>query len=59
MQILTRSVHGKFNCITIKYNGTRHSIYIIGELHSKFNILLMEIEKLYDAKQVKLNSIFN
>ena len=25
---ITRSVHGKFNCITVKYNGTRHSIYV-------------------------------
>ena len=24
---ITRSVHGKFNCITVKYNGTRHGIY--------------------------------
>ena len=26
---ITRSVHGKFNFITVKYNWTRHSIYII------------------------------
>ena len=24
---ITRSVHGKFNCITVKYNDTRHGIY--------------------------------
>ena len=24
----TRSVHGKFNCITVKYNGTQHGIYV-------------------------------
>ena len=24
---ITRSVHCKLNCITVKYNGTRHSIY--------------------------------
>ena len=28
-----RSVHGKFNCINVKYNGTRHGIYIILEVH--------------------------
>ena len=26
---ITRSVHGKFNCITVKYNGTWHGIYLI------------------------------
>ena len=36
---ITRSVHGKFNNITVKNNETQHS--------------------LYDAKQVKLNRIFN
>ena len=25
---ITRSVHCEFNCITVKYNGTRHGIYI-------------------------------
>ena len=30
---ITRSVRGKFNCITVKYNGTRHGIYIILEVH--------------------------
>ena len=30
---ITRSVHGKFNCITVKYNGTQHGIYIILEVH--------------------------
>ena len=44
---ITRSVHCKFNCITVKYNGTQH------------NSLLTGIETLYDAKQVKLNRIFN
>ena len=23
---ITRSVHGKFNCITVEYDGTRHGI---------------------------------
>ena len=27
MGIETRSVHGKFNFITVKYNGTQHGIY--------------------------------
>ena len=31
-------MHGKFNCITVKYDGTRRGIYIILELHKKFNI---------------------
>ena len=40
---ITRSVHGKFNCITVKNNGTQHSIYrnhiyIILALHYKFII---------------------
>ena len=30
---LTRSVHCKFNCVTVKYNGTQHGIYIILEVH--------------------------
>ena len=30
---IIRSVHSKFNCITVKYNGTWHSIYIILEIH--------------------------
>ena len=25
---ITRSVHGKFYCITVKYNGTQHGIYV-------------------------------
>ena len=29
----TRSVHGKFNCITVKYSGTQHGIYIDLEVH--------------------------
>ena len=37
-QTITRSVHGKFNCINVKYNGTRQSIYIL-EVHQKFNLL--------------------
>ena len=32
-QTITRSVYSKFNCITVKYNGTRQSIYIILEVH--------------------------
>ena len=44
---ITRSVDGKFNCITVKYNGRLH------------NSLLMGIKTLYDAKQVKLNRIIN
>ena len=35
-QTITKSVHGKFNCITVKYNGTGQSIYIILEVHYKF-----------------------
>ena len=30
---ITRSVHCKFNCITVKYNGTQHGIYITWEVH--------------------------
>ena len=30
---ITRSMHGKFNCITIKYNRTQNGIYIILEFH--------------------------
>ena len=30
---ITWSVHGKFNFITVKYNGTWHGIYIILEVH--------------------------
>ena len=26
---ITRSVHGKFNCIAVKYNGIQHGIYIL------------------------------
>ena len=35
---ITRSVYCKFNCITVKYNGTQHGIYIILEVHYKFII---------------------
>ena len=24
---ITRSVHGKLNCITVKYNGTWHGVF--------------------------------
>ena len=33
----TRSVHSKFNCITVKYNGTQNGIYIILEMHKKLS----------------------
>ena len=33
---ITRSVHYKFNCITLKYNGTQHGIYIIYAIPSTF-----------------------
>ena len=26
---ITRRVHGKFNCITVKYNGTRHVLRLV------------------------------
>ena len=35
----TRSVHGKFNCVTVKFNGTQHGIQIISEIHLKFNLI--------------------
>ena len=51
---ITRSVHCKFNCITVKYNGTWHGIYIY-LLQYNYNSLLMGIETFsYDAKQVQL-----
>ena len=70
---IKRSGHGKFNCITVKYNGTWHGIYIILEVHlnslykyipfnllqNSYNSLLMGIKTLYDAKEVKLNRIFS
>ena len=37
-QTITISVKGKFNCITVDYNGTRQSIYIILEVYQKFII---------------------
>ena len=46
-------MHCKFNCITVKYNGTQHA-YLF---QNNCNSLLMGIETLYDAKQVKLNRI--
>ena len=66
-------MHGKFNCITVTYNGTQHGIYIILEYHKKFIIqmhfilsitkqlqkLTMGIETLFDAKQVQPNRIFD
>ena len=30
---ITRSVHWKFNCISVKYNGTQHIIYVILLVH--------------------------
>ena len=29
---ITRSVHGKIDCITVVYNGTQHGVYIILEV---------------------------
>ena len=47
--------------LLLKYNETQHGIYIILEIHWKFdllqnnyNSLLMGIETLHDAKQVQL-----
>ena len=48
-------MHGKFNCITVKYNGTQQ-VYL---LQNNYNSVLMGIETLYEAKQVQLNRIFN
>ena len=28
---ITRRVHGKFNCITVKYNGTQHGLYLLNK----------------------------
>ena len=33
-----KSVHGRFNCITVKYNGTGHGIYIISEVHYQVEV---------------------
>ena len=35
---MKRSMHSKFNCISVKYNGKQHGIYIILEVHQKFII---------------------
>ena len=52
---ITRSVHCKFNCITVKYNGTQHGIYILWLVPSHLHVETGNIDsgKKYDTSEYK------
>ena len=51
--LITRSVHGKFNCITVKYDGTQHGIVINLDVTSS-SCNLLYIKPIQGNRVIKL-----